>query len=184
MLAALAAAVMTRCAEDLSSVEVLSSRDADSALLDEARTLERLGLVFRAPKDWTPAMEAAPAETELSGFMVKPESIFMRDDGIGFCMVSGVRRLDGSTDPDPLKAYLDVIVLSFDGAGVSYKNLKINGLTGVMFRMTVKESIIYKFIVAANAGLVQFDFAFPADAFDDSLLKKMRSSVSTIQESS
>jgi hypothetical protein len=185
VITALAAAVMTRCAGEVSNVEVLSARDADSALLGEARPLERFGLVFRTPKDWTLNADTAPVETELSGFIVKSESIFIRDEGFGFCMVSGVRRSDGSTDPDPLKAYLDIIVERFGSGGdVSYKNLKINGLTGVMFRMTVKESIIYKFIVSSNAGLVQFDFAFPADVFDDSLLKMMRSSVSTIQESS
>jgi len=179
----LAAVLMTRCAGDVSNGEVLSARDADSALLGEARALERFGLVFRAPKDWTLSAETAPVETELSGFTVKSENIFMRDDGIGFCMVSGVRRSDGPTDPDPLKAYLDIIAERFGGGGdVSYKNLRINGLTGVMFRMTVKDSIIYKFIVDANAWLVQFDFVFPADEFNDSLLKKMRSSVSTIQE--
>jgi hypothetical protein len=177
-----AALLLSQCARTGHEVEILSVTSVDTALLGEEVVFDDVGLGFRPPKSWQTDSATAIPESTVGAFSVRPRAVFYRDDGTGFCMASRVVSVDASAPDDPLGAYVGTVAGKFSGNdSVSYKNLRINRLPAVLFRITQKETLIYKFVVASGDGCFQLDFACPASEFTDELLRKIRSSVSTIR---
>jgi hypothetical protein len=174
--------LLARCAPHAPGVEVLSVRDADRSMLGGQIMLEELGVSFQAPRDWRMEAEAGLKRAAIGSFSLEPERLFYRDDGMGFCLLSRIVPPSGSADADPLKTYMDELARKFKtGDNISYKNLRINNLPAILLRITEKDDLLYKFIVDAGDSLIQVDFAFPVSEFDDSVLARMKASVSTIR---
>ena len=170
--------VLSQCARSREGVEVLSADRVDGALVGTTVALPEPGLSFRPPRDWTPADVRLP-ETAVGSFRVVPYALFYRDDGLGFCLVSGITPWG---EEDPLAAYLDPLATELTGDGeVSYKDLSINGMPGVLLRFKREGSLIYRFVVVVAGRCCQLDFACPESELSDDLLARMRASVSTIQ---
>lgn len=174
--------LLLRCAPRTPGVEVLSSKDADPAVLGEQTVFPDLGVSFRPPRNWRVEAETGMKAAAVGSFTLEPERVFYRDDGMGFCLVSRLVPADGLADADPLKTYANDLIGTFkNGDNVSYKNLRINRLPGILLRITEKGNLLYKFIVDAGDSLLQIDFAFPLSEFNDSVLVRMKASVSTIR---
>jgi hypothetical protein len=174
---------LSQCARSVPEVEVLSAKDADSSLIGDEIVLQERGVAFNAPKNWTTEAQTGAIEAPLGVFTVTPEKLLVRDDGLGFCLVSALVPADSPGEGDPLKTYMDELSDRFKNAdNISYKNLRINRLPGILLRITEKENLIYKFVVLAGEdSYLQLDFVFPIREFDDSVLSKMRASVSTLR---
>jgi hypothetical protein len=176
------AALLSQCAKTGQEIEILSVTGAETALLGKEVVFDDVGLGFRPPKSWRTDSAAAIPESTLGTFSGRPKALFSRDDGAVFCMVSRVVSVEASVPDDPLGAYVGIVAGKFSGSdSVSYKNLRINRLPAVLFRITQKETLIYKFVVGSGDGCFQIDFACPASEFTDDVVRKMRSSVSTIR---
>jgi len=174
--------LLLRCTPRTPGVEVLSSKDADPAVLGEQTVFPDLGVSFRPPRNWRVEAETGMKAAAVGSFTLEPERVFYRDDGMGFCLVSRLVPADGLADADPLKTYVNDLIGTFkNGDNVSYKNLRINRLPGILLRITEKDNLLYKFIVDAGDSLLQIDFAFPLSEFNDSVLVRMKASVSTIR---
>jgi hypothetical protein len=174
--------LLSQCVKSGTEVEVLSFKDSNPAMLGEQVVVQDLGLTFRPPKDWTTAAEAGFTGSMIGSFTVEPRMVFYRNDGTGFCMVSSLVAHAEPEDRDPVPAYIKSLTARYGGSnGVSYKNLRINQLPAVLLRITDKNNVIYKFVVTLGYGYCQIDFACPVSEFTDSVLDRMRASVSTIR---
>ena len=121
--------LLLRCTPRTPGVEVLSSKDADPAVLGEQTVFPDLGVSFRPPRNWRVEAETGMKAAAVGSFTLEPERVFYRDDGMGFCLVSRLVPADGLADADPLKTYVNDLVGTFkNGDNVSYKNLRINRL--------------------------------------------------------
>jgi hypothetical protein len=174
--------LLSRCAPRTSGVEVLSSKDVDLSVLGEQIAFPELGVSFRAPRNWRVEAETGMKAAAVGSFTLEPERVFFRDDGVGFCLVSRLVPAEGSANADPLKTYANDLGSTFKkGDNVSYKNLRINRLPGILLRITEEDNLLYKFIVDTGDSLLQIDFAFPVSEVNDSVLVGMKASVSTIR---
>jgi hypothetical protein len=138
---------------------------------------------LRAPRDWRLEKEVVAKEAKVGDFSVKPLRMFSRDTGRGFCMVSRVSPPAEVASKDQMSKYIDTLVMKFSAAdNVSYKTLRINKLDGVLLRIIQKDTLIYKFVIdLASHSLLQVDFALPQAEFSDSVLGKMKATISTVQ---
>jgi hypothetical protein len=175
--------LLPHCARSQQQVETLSLQSADMTLVDQVANFPEMDVSLRAPRDWRLEKEVVAKEAKVGDFSVKPLRMFSRDTGRGLCMVSRVSPPAEVASKDQMSKYIDTLVMKFSAAdNVSYKTLRINKLDGVLLRIIQKDTLIYKFVIdLASHSLLQVDFALPQAEFSDSVLGKMKATISTVQ---
>jgi len=164
------------------AAEVLTVRDADPRLLGERMDVPGLGVSFQPPMGWRAQKGEKLVPAAAGSFTKTPTALFFRDDGTGFCTISRVSGTANRPGEDPLLSYAQVLVGTLQKTGtLSYKNLRINGMPGILLRVVGQKEIVFIFIVTGETSLLQVDFVFPTDEFSDSLTPRMKAAVASLR---